>query len=294
MALLSALLAVALLSIIVVEMADSTLVHSHLSRNTGNALAAQLLARSAVAGAEAILIEDAKDDTVAVTSSDDPWALPYVVPTRNGSVAFQITDEAGKLDLNRIRESAYRPALERLFEDLEVDERLLDAVEAWTDPNPDVAARAASQYCALPMPCDTRRGPMASIDDLRLIRGFEPSILRRLRPYVTALPKGLRPSVNVNTALWQVLKAVGCDVGADFTPPPGGYTKVDDVTPCADADGRRLLGTKSDVFSIEATGNVGDLSQHVRTMVSRRGSTATTRLTWSEHPVSDLSPPEVP
>ena len=46
-ALLSALFAVALLTIIVIEMTDATLVHTHLTRNAGNAMAAQLLARSA-------------------------------------------------------------------------------------------------------------------------------------------------------------------------------------------------------------------------------------------------------
>lgn len=291
LALLSALLTVALLTVIVVEMADSTLVHAHLARNAGNALAAQLLARSAVVGAEALLIED--KEQYDRTSSDHFWAMPFAVPTRNGSVAFQITDEGGKLDLNQVKVESYRKALGALFEELDVDTRLLDAVQEWIDDDADVAAAAVSQYCALPMPCEARPKPrkLASLEELRLIRGFDDRVLRAIRPYVTALPQ--REKVNVNTADPVVLRALGCELRDAFERPPDGFEKVSDVEACKNADGK-LLGVTSNIFSIEAIGSVGDVNQRVLTIVSRKSGKQTTRHTWRERPVSDLTPPEVP
>lgn len=311
-ALLSALFAVALLTVIVIEMTDATMVHTHLTRNAGNAMAAQLLARSAEIAGEALLTNEDTNSS-EVTCEDDLWAQPYPgLETGAGMVSLQIEDEGGKLDLNAIGDERYRAAVKQLFADLGLDPELVDAVAVWIAPasRQPMATGEASEYCALPMPCKPRNAPLRSLEELLLIRGFEPETLDRLRPFVTVVPvadgrsTGRPSEVNVNTAPWQVLSALGCEAGPDSLPPPCSARFGDEqqgewrqdieawrTESCPDVP-RNLLSTKSNLFSINAAGTVGDLSQTVRVLVRRSGSRAQ-RLAWQERPNFTAVPVEV-
>ena len=310
-ALLSALLTVALLTVIVIEMTDATMVHTHLSRNAGNAIAAQLLARSAATAGEALVADD-------TTNPPDPtcdrnlWAMPFPnVPAGSGTMFLQITDEGGKLDLNQVRNQAYAQAVQKLFSSLDIDPSLVDRVAAWIAPPADgaMATGSASDYCALSMPCAPRQQPLNSLDELLLIRGFDEQTVARLRPYATAIPRvdargAGTPQVNALTAKPLVLAALGCEGNTEVPPCPtsvggSGDEKTTDwkkayadwqTKSCGAA--QKLLGTKSSFFSIEATGVVGDMAQSLRVLVQRSGKNVK-RLSWQERPVSDTLPTEV-
>jgi general secretion pathway protein K len=286
LALLSALLTIALLTIIVIEFADSALIHAHLSRNAGNALAAQLLARSAVVGAEAVLTQDQNDEYL-----DYVLGVPIPIPTNNGSVTFMIQDEDGKLDLNQIADKNQRAALENLFTTVGVDPALLDRIEAWVAKADTVEAEGATEYCSLPMPCEPRHRPLSSLDELRLIEGFDERSIERLRPFVTAFGAKGDKGVNVNTARPEVLSAMGCGTsGGSIEVPPGGFENQKDAKAlCPDA--KLPVRIKGKYFSIQSVGTVGDVSQRVDVIVQRSGSEAR-RLFWRERPAFSLSPSE--
>jgi general secretion pathway protein K len=311
-ALLSALLTVALLTVIVIEMTDATMVHTHLSRNAGNAIAAQLLARSAATAGEALVGND-------TTNPPDPtcdrnlWAAPFPnVPAGSGMMFLQITDEGGKLDLNQVRNQAYAQAVQKLFSSLDIDPSLVDRIAAWVAPPADgaMATGGASDYCALSMPCAPRQQPLNSLDELLLIRGFDEQAVARLRPYATAIPRldargtGAPVPVNAITAKPLVLAALGCEGNAEVPACPtsvggSGDEKTTDwkkkytdwqTKNCSAA--QKLLGTKSTFFAIDATGVVGDMAQSLRVLVQRSGKNVK-RLSWQERPVSDTLPSEV-
>jgi general secretion pathway protein K len=311
-ALLSALFAVALLTVIVVEMTDATLVHTHLNRNAGNAMAAQLLARSAAIAGEA-MVRDKNANPASITCPQNLWAMPlFGVPAGSGVVGLQVTDEGGKLDLNGARDTRYRAALEALFSSLDLDPSLVGRIAAWIG-NPDDPAMAtgpASDYCALAMPCAPRQQPLKSLDELLLIRGFDEERVARLRPYATVVPRpegraaGSPQPVNALTARPQVLQALGCEGSAT---PPECAMRFDDeeddktkewrtefeqwrTTSCAAAG--NLITTKSTVFSLLASGSVGDVSQTLR-VVLRRDGDKVTRLWWQERPLAEAMPVEI-
>jgi type II secretory pathway component PulK len=290
LALLSALLSVALLTLIVVEMTDTTFVHSHLARNAGNAISAQLLARSAETGVEALVVEvgKAKDPILRKTLLQ---GLPPV-PVGPGSVAFQVRDEGGKLDLNQM--GSHRKALEALFEELDLDDSLLDAVAVRVGAIPESeASRSAASDCALPIPCEPPIAPLRSIDDLLTIRGFTPAIVETLRPYVTALP-GKRGSgqVAINAAPTMVLRAVGCSVDQGFPEPPRDYEDLQTFQADAECEATVTLGLNGEVYSIYAVGQVGDATQSVRSTVRVNGNRVD-RLAWKEQPVLGPAPDTV-
>ena len=161
-----------------------------------------------------------------------------------GSARLRFEDEGAKLDLNQIiNNQEQRTALEKLFRELDLDPVLLDGVEAWIgDPN------GARSYCAL-SPCEPRGGKLTSLDELRLIRGFDDSVIAKLAPYVTTHGE---KGVNYNTADPLVLRAIGCaDVGPDFRPPDGcKFEQMPDQ--CKPAKPQPIKQSK--FFTIHATG----------------------------------------
>lgn len=314
-ALLSALFAVALLTVIVVEMTDATLVHTHLNRNAGNAMAAQLLARSAAIAGEA-MIRDKNANPSRVTCPQNLWALPVLgIPAGSGVVGLQVSDESGKLDLNGARDTRYRAALESLFSSLDLDPSLVGDIAAWITPpdDPAMATGGASDYCALAMPCEPPQRPLKSLDELLLIRGFDEERVARLRPFATVVPRaegraaGSPTPVNALTARPLVLQALGCE--GNTTPPecPMRFDdEEDDKTKewdlefaawrkdnCdAGGNGNLITSKSSGVFSVLASGSVGDVSQTLRIVVRRDGDKMT-RLWWQERPLSETMPVEI-
>ena len=278
LALLAALLAVALLTLVVLESADFVGVHQHLARRSSNAIAARLLARSAAHAAEAVLIADAEENPQFTTQAG-LWARPWLgIPVGRGSIGFVIEDQGGKLDLNRAGEVKYRKALELLFESLEVDPGLVAGIAAWIQP-PDAETGAISgeARCAdLGVPCTPPGRALQSLDELLAVDGFSPEVVEKLRPYVAAHGVAGRLPVNANTAAPIVLRALGCRLSDDDEAPLEGWPN-DDVPGCEEAT--LPLGLRSSVFRVLASGESGAVTQAVEVVVERRGK-AVRRLTW--------------
>lgn len=110
-ALVMVLLVVTLLSIVIIEFAYTTLVYSHLARNSVNGLQASLLARSGLNLGEAILITDADPQVDSFLEDWCPEPGPSwcridesLLPVPgNMRIRIQIVDESGKLNLNGTR-----------------------------------------------------------------------------------------------------------------------------------------------------------------------------------------------
>jgi len=289
--LLSALLAVALLTLIVVEMTDATLVGSHLNRNAGNSISAQLLARSAEAVAEALLVELKKSKNVTLMQG---IGVPIPdIPVGDGSAGVLIEDEQGKLDLNMVDDPEQKTALESLFKDLDIDPTLLDRIHDWITPNPAGGpSTEAVAACALAIPCAPPGGPLRSLDELALIKGFDSAIIERLRPYATAYGRKGRKGVNINTARARTLTAIGCPVASDFSAPLDGFETPDDPRlECDDTAKGDMRSITSDVFSIQARGTVGDTTETLFAIFDR---SKRKRLLWRERPVFAVAPIGVP
>jgi general secretion pathway protein K len=83
---------------------------------------------------------------------------------------------------------------------------LADAVIEWVDP--DLNARGSygaedDYYSGLKHPYRTANQPMASISELRLVKGFTEKAYQKILPFVTALPT--HTDINVNTAPMEIL-----------------------------------------------------------------------------------------
>ena len=159
-----------------------------------------------------------QSDDRRATNADhlgEPWALRLaLIPVERGRVKGYIDDQQGALNLNNlvIANSVNFPRLaqfRRLLAMMGLPVTLADAVVDWIDADSRVQGAGGAEddyYLNLPTPYRAANRPLADIDELLLVRGFDAEVLARLRPFVTALPR-VTP-VNVNTAPAEVLAAL--------------------------------------------------------------------------------------
>ena len=207
--LVAAVTALALMSVLALGLAETTVLDERLAEKSLAALQADALARSGVAVAAVVLAE-----TGAAGAPDTlgaPWAVDVGrQPLGPGWVEVQVEDEARRLDLNA---PELADAVPRLLVLLGLDPGLADALADWTDADDVPRPRGAERewYLAQTPPRVPRNAPFASVGELALVRGIDAAALARLRPHVTVAGEH---AVNPNTASREVLLAVVQDAAA--------------------------------------------------------------------------------
>jgi general secretion pathway protein K len=187
---------------------------------------ASMLMRAAVQAARAVLQEDFLRDKQTGQQYDGPadlWAMPiknYAIG--DGLLSAQIQDERGKLNLNdlaantgdELQKKAKIQRIKRLFELLQINPDLVDALVDWIDPddNPQPAGAESLYYQSQRPPYRAANGPLSSLGDLRLVKGFTPDIVDRLSRYVTVYPQEGGAPLNINTADPVVIQALDPEI----------------------------------------------------------------------------------
>ncbi len=225
-ALLATLMAVALMTILVVDFTTSSALGYRAAANQANELRAAYLARSAVNVGLALLAQQSRVNAATQRpfyALSQPWAMPFPpVPMEGGTATVSIVDEARKLNINQLinsRTGAVNPnleqTLERLFAILEIDPRIIPAIVDWLDPDsvesPGSGAEA-DYYMRLTPPYEPRNGPMPTIGDLRMVRGVDTPIFMRLRQFLTVAPES---RVNANTVPPELLASLSRELAND-------------------------------------------------------------------------------
>lgn len=175
---------------------------------------ARTLTRAAVQAARAVLQQDFIKDKLAGEAYDAPtdlWAMPiknYAIG--DGLLSAQIEDERGKLNINELaanpgdelQRKAKLQRFKRLFELLQLNPDLVDALVDWVDQdeNQEPAGAESLYYQSQRPPYRSANAPLQSLGDLRLIKGFTPDIIDRLSRYTTVFPEQGGALVNINTA----------------------------------------------------------------------------------------------
>ena len=177
---------------------------------------AMFYTQSAEAFFAELLVQDLQNGKEA-DYLQETWAKPMpAFPVDDGFVSGELTDEAGKFNLNSLidAEGKPNPDTQRYFSKLLVRVGLpAEAVQAvidWQDPdNETIGSMGAesSYYQGLAQPYLAPNHPFASVDELKLVRGFEGKNFDLIQPYVSALPD-ISTKININTASALVLASL--------------------------------------------------------------------------------------
>lgn len=211
-ALILTLVVTALLIAVTTEFIHGVYVDTSLHRNFVNLQQASLMAEGGVTGGISLLRNlrtSANDQGLQQLLAD-----PVRFEDEKGRVGITIEEEDGKLNLNAVtlpngdEHVFYGPAERRLLTVLKLPLALHDSLADWLDANdePRPDGGESAYYQSLSAPYAPRNAPFATFGELGLVRGVEPAVLERLRPFATVFVDG--GAINVNTAPLQVLMAL--------------------------------------------------------------------------------------
>jgi general secretion pathway protein K len=214
-AILAVLLGIALMTLIVVDFAMTSGLGFVSAANQANELRAGYLARSGINIGLGLLATDARSDAQGQTPTDtlnDVWAVPFPpMPLEGGNVSLSIVDETRKLPINSMVKNGAPNVLaiakvQRLFKILDVNTDLIQGIIDWITPTGANASGGGGDfYMRLIPPYQPRFGPMPTIGDLQMVKGFNEPIFNRVSRFLTVMPE---PAVNANTASPQVIASL--------------------------------------------------------------------------------------
>lgn len=287
MVLLLVLLVVALLATVLTELSFSTLVDMRLAETFRDTTRANYIARGGLIVGKRII----EQDISVYDATDELWAMGVQqYPVADGDVTIEITDLDGRVPLNLLvlnkvnPNMVVKPHYINLLEELGVDQPdlLVDNLIAWLDPDDDPSADA--YYSSLAEPIQCKNGPLDTIDELAIIEGYSPELLKRLRPHVTAYGGG---KINVNTATREVLLSLNDNMTPDVVDalltarqeqPFKTIEQVRDL-PGMDEPPTLIYGSislyidvKSSNFRVTSTGRVNDGRTTMQAVVDETGS----------------------
>jgi general secretion pathway protein K len=141
---------------------------------------------------------------------------------------------------------------------------------------------------------------MVSVEELRLIKGFDAQTVLTLLPFVTVLPAGTHTAVNVNTASPELLAALAnkdlawAQRAADQRKEKpmknaGDFTALLQLPPGAAALPSGSIDVKTDYFLITLESSIGRHQRRTLALMQRQSSAKTTNWLWHRpEPLIDI------
>ncbi len=232
-ALLATMLAIALMTILVVDFTTSTALGYRSAANQADELRAYYLAKSGIQVGLAVLAQSVTTNapqpnspppTKRYDSLDQLWAQTAPpIPLDGGFVSTRIIDEERKINLNllfdarrRQPDQTWTPIIERVIANAGASPDLLPILMDWLDPDSieSQGGAEADYYLRLMPPYEPRNGPMPTIYDLRMVKGMDDATFINLSRFLTAGPLS-QNTININTAPPEVLAALAPELEND-------------------------------------------------------------------------------
>lgn len=167
-----------------------------------------MYAKSAEAFFSELLVDDA-NNAAETDHLNETWAQPMpAFPVEDGHVSGWLEDESGKFNLNslvnesgQVNENA-KAWFELILKRVGLPEQLSEAVIDWQDPDETPVGSMgaeASYYQGVQNASLPPNAKFHSVEELKLIRGFEDNKYKMIASELTASPI-MDDKVNINTA----------------------------------------------------------------------------------------------
>ena len=288
----------------IVEFDYFTRVELRTASNFRDGVKAYYLARSVVDATKALLKEDKTRS--AYDALTELWALPIPpYPLGDGFISGAIVDEGGKININQmvgpsgIKVEGKVKQVRRLFELLEADSDLVDAIIDWIDPNdiPEPKGAEDSYYKRLERPYLCKNKPLDNLAELLLVKGIDDKTYQKISRYLTVYYNPVAPNgeANINTAdaiVLQTLSSINLTFEitrslAEKIVESRPFEKPDDLDKVPGMDQiaynlrvNKAYTVKSDVFSITSLGEVNGIKRTIKAVVLREGTEKVKLLSW--------------
>lgn len=289
---------IALLFPIVISFTAKTQINLLQAGNFRDSIQALRLARSGVEGAMGLLrMDDASYDALT-----DDWAMPFpAIAVGEGKLIVKIEDEDRRIDINQLVKDGINvnpdvdKHLRSLITRLGGKPEIVDALIDWMDVDSEVyGSFGAEDEYYKELGYYPKNGPLHSLDELFLIKGFDEDILvsKDLKDFITVAPTDGK--INVNTAEIEVLYDIHDELREGLVEEivrhrqENEFKNNDDIKnvigitqniPAA------LLGrikVNSLVFTVHSSCSIDRITKHVDAVLRRDGKMVTV-ISWREY-----------
>ncbi|MEE8574794.1 MAG: type II secretion system minor pseudopilin GspK [Thermodesulfobacteriota bacterium] len=298
-ALIVALLITAILVTVVTEAVYAVHRFTSMTELYRDSERASTLAEVGVEIESALLREIAQEDKNVFLSAEDRERSF----TEDGAeVTLSVVGEQGKISLNHIVTAGgkiNKEGFERLvglLEALALSEELAYALADWVDADSKGRSWGAeSGYYEDREPgYRIKNGPLSSIEELLLVKGFDFETFTKLRPYVTVYTDGI---ININGAAPMAIMSLDSEISEDMA--NAVVSRREDRPFKSTAEVREISGfgilevgfekkirTSGSIFRVESSAKVGESIREVEAVIKLdgkgRGSTSVKTLYWRE------------
>ena len=219
-----------------------------------------------------IALELLKEDSNSFDGEGDNWAKPFVYNYRGIFVSLRITDECGKLNVNKVTDERWLNLLRRLLEGLGVEPSLADAIKDWVDSDdePEPSGAEAPSYTGYA----PSNAPMKTLGELYYVRGVTEELYKKLSRYLTVYGK----RINVNSATKELLLALSPHITPEVADSIIEARPIKEVSALLELPGvtkelyfeiRPLITTKCDYFKVAVTASYGEATAQIEAYTSR-------------------------
>ena len=309
-ALVTAVLIVAIAAAVAAKIAFAHQVWFRQMENVADRGATDLLRRGALHWASVALLEDAAQNSIDHLGETWALALP-VLPVDGGAIKVTVEDAQSRFNLNNLVQNNAPSkndlaVFQRLLQNLGLDPNIANALIDWIDADSNVTSPGGAEdndYLNLKTPYRAANRPLVSVDELRLVRGFDAKTLKLLQPFVTVLPPEQRTKINVNTASPELLAALAnTDLAtasriSDKRPAPGrpgdAMQNLGDFNKQLPAGAPQvptdLADVKTDFFLITIETSIGRHQRRTVALMKRQASKTTDWIWHKPEPLIDAS-----
>ncbi len=146
---------------------------------------------------------------------EEQWALPmFPIPFEGGEISGQLFDMQARINLNNLhekdatRKKLWQKLVKRFLVKQELDENLQEVITDWVDKDNNASIYGAeSETYLLKQPAyRTANQKLVLVQELGLLEGFSPKIVKQIKPFVATLPA--ITMININTADEIVLQSL--------------------------------------------------------------------------------------
>lgn len=211
-AIVTAIMIVAIAAAIAAQLAFSQQIWMRQMENASDRDATDWLRRGALHWVSTALIDDAAQGSIDHLGERWAQGLP-TLPVEGGTIHVSIGDAQARFNLNSVLRNNISSApdiaiFRRLLVALALQPGLADTLVDWIDADGETRPGGAEDidYLNGNPPYRAANQRLASVEELRLVRGFDAKTVATLAPYVTVLP--VDSTINVNTASPQLLSAL--------------------------------------------------------------------------------------
>lgn len=321
-----ALVFVLLLTVSIATFQRRAMLDSMIAHHRDAAAEAEAAARGGVRLGITLLLEDQLQEAISGFKSetlDDVWARASGIdlPAQDGvELRLKIEDAGARLNLNALLDKGHPRKYSELFLTNVLDQVIQDIPSRANARSYDTGKLARNlldyisedevaigggikdqPYQRRTPPGHAASRPLLSVDELRLVEGFDGELVEALRPYVTVYPYARADGINPNTAPPHVLALLFHGIGESFRLATEDEVKSvlkardqGDVL-CADSaktPGCRSIGEllpgeifppptfASNVFTIRAEAKAGEVRRTIEAVVDRSKPSQPQLLAW--------------